>query len=203
MPMLIIDLADIIDNAYSVAINRSDKAAMILAQTLVDRIQGNRPVTLIGYSLGARMIFKALLILAERQAKAKTEHTIEFEDDDNKEREKEKEKKKKDKKTPKIWDDGKDEAQGMVMDVILMGAPVTSDTSVWEQVRSVVSGRLINVYSHTDWILRMLCRTNELSYSLAGIQEISDVKNMENVDVNDLVASHFDYDKALYENPSS
>jgi len=203
MPVLIIDLADIIDNAYSVALNRADKAAMILAQTLMDRIQGNRPVTLIGYSLGARMIFKALLILAEQQAKAKVEPNIEFEDDNkatnsDKNKAKCKGKDNQDKrKMPKVWDEGKDEPQGMVMDVVLMGAPVTSDTTTWEQVRSVVSGRLINVYSHTDWILRMLCRTNELSYSLAGIQEICGVKNMENLDVNDIVASHFDYDKQL------
>uniref|UniRef100_A0A5B6YUX1 Putative transmembrane and coiled-coil domain-containing protein 4-like n=1 Tax=Davidia involucrata TaxID=16924 RepID=A0A5B6YUX1_DAVIN len=45
---------------------RSDKAGKLLAEVLLKGLQGNRPVTLIGFSLGARVIFKCLEYLAER-----------------------------------------------------------------------------------------------------------------------------------------
>jgi len=40
LPMLIMDFADVIDNSYSVAISRTDKAAMILADAIKSRVQG-------------------------------------------------------------------------------------------------------------------------------------------------------------------
>ncbi|KAI9113175.1 hypothetical protein K1719_015700 [Acacia pycnantha] len=44
--------------------NRSDKAGKLLAEVLLKGQQGNRPVTLAGFSLGARVIFKCLQYLA-------------------------------------------------------------------------------------------------------------------------------------------
>jgi type IV secretory pathway VirJ component len=44
------------------------QAAIILADILAKRIHGNRPVVLVGFSFGARMIFMALENLANRQA---------------------------------------------------------------------------------------------------------------------------------------
>jgi len=48
-----------------VAQQRADKAGEQLARTLLARIHGNRPVTLIGFGMGARMIIKCLLALSE------------------------------------------------------------------------------------------------------------------------------------------
>ncbi|KAH7415722.1 hypothetical protein KP509_14G058200 [Ceratopteris richardii] len=45
---------------------RSDKAGKLLADVLLRGLQGNRPVTLMGFSLGARVIFKCLERLAEK-----------------------------------------------------------------------------------------------------------------------------------------
>lgn len=56
-----------IDNPFQRARNRADKAGKVLADALIARVQGERPVTLIGYSLGARVVGSCLRELAERR----------------------------------------------------------------------------------------------------------------------------------------
>ncbi|KAK7565386.1 hypothetical protein IWX49DRAFT_12074 [Phyllosticta citricarpa] len=67
-PLMLLRVAKIVDNPFSVARSRSDKAGAVLADALINKAQGERPVTLIGYSLGARVIFAALQSLAQRKA---------------------------------------------------------------------------------------------------------------------------------------
>lgn len=64
-PAALMSMANIIDNPWDVCINRSTKAGKRLAEVLRSRQQGNRPVTLIGFSLGARVIFYCLQELAQ------------------------------------------------------------------------------------------------------------------------------------------
>jgi len=74
-PALILEVSQLIDNKYVVALNRSDKAALILADALKSHVQGRRPVTLVGISMGARMLFKALEILAKEEQDSNNTHT--------------------------------------------------------------------------------------------------------------------------------
>ncbi|KAI4171700.1 MAG: hypothetical protein LQ346_008722 [Caloplaca aetnensis] len=67
-PLGLLRIARVLDNPYSVAKARSDKAGRVLAHALMQKVQGERPVTLVGYSLGARVIFQAMLTLAEEDA---------------------------------------------------------------------------------------------------------------------------------------
>lgn len=67
IPATILAAADIIDNKWAVAVDRSDKAGKLLAEVLLEGLHGNRPVTLVGFSLGARVIFKCLQHLAESE----------------------------------------------------------------------------------------------------------------------------------------
>lgn len=67
-PIFLLNSASSIDNPFSLARNRSEKAGQILADALINKVQGERPVTLIGYSLGARVIYACLRALAERKA---------------------------------------------------------------------------------------------------------------------------------------
>jgi hypothetical protein len=149
-PIGLLKVSKVIDNPFSVAKNRADKAGLVLADAIINKAQGERPVTLVGYSVGARLIYSCLLSLAERRA------------------------------------------FGLVESVVLIGCPCPSDSSVWRAMRSVVAGRLVNVYSENDYILAFLYRTSSIQFGVAGLQEI-EVMGVQNVDVSSMVSGHLRY----------
>ncbi|KAJ5759509.1 hypothetical protein N7520_006665 [Penicillium odoratum] len=151
LPLGLIKVAGVVDNPFSVAKSRADKAGEVLADALISKVQGERPVTLIGYSLGSRLIFSCLQNLAKR------------------------------------------EAHGLVESVILMGSPTPSDTEYWRRIRSVVSGRVINVYSENDSVLAFLYRTSSLQLGIAGLQKVKNVPGVENVNVSEMISGHLRY----------
>ncbi|BBN11567.1 hypothetical protein MPTK1_5g13000 [Marchantia polymorpha subsp. ruderalis] len=65
-PVALLSATDWIDSRWTIAVDRADKAGKILAKCLLGGSQGNRPVTLIGFSLGARVIFSCLEYLAKK-----------------------------------------------------------------------------------------------------------------------------------------
>ncbi|KAI0714780.1 hypothetical protein C8Q76DRAFT_436977 [Earliella scabrosa] len=67
-PIILTKLGYLIDNPWSNALDRAKGAGSVLAEVLLQRNLGVRPITLIGFSLGARVIFYALLDLAKRGA---------------------------------------------------------------------------------------------------------------------------------------
>lgn len=75
-PMAIVKVARVVDNPFSLAKTRADKAGVVLANLLIEKAQGERPVTLVGYSLGARVIWSCLTSLAERKAFGLVESAI-------------------------------------------------------------------------------------------------------------------------------
>lgn len=68
VPLTVMSCMDYIDNPWSILVSRSNGAGEELANVLVERSYGKRPVSLFGYSIGARVIFKALECLKERNA---------------------------------------------------------------------------------------------------------------------------------------
>ncbi|CDF38063.1 unnamed protein product [Chondrus crispus] len=68
MPLTIMSCMDYVDNPWSILVSRSNGAGEELADVLVERSYGKRPVSLFGYSIGARVVFKCLESLAERGA---------------------------------------------------------------------------------------------------------------------------------------
>jgi hypothetical protein len=150
-PLGLLKIATILDNPFSVAKYRAEKAGEVLADALINKVQGERPVTLVGYSLGARLIYSCLQKLAERRA------------------------------------------FGLIENVVLVGAPCPSDVADWRRIRSVVSGRVVNVFSEQDYILGFLYRTSSVQLGVAGLQPIVGVHGVQNVDVSELVDGHFQY----------
>ncbi|KAG8827924.1 hypothetical protein FRC19_011072 [Serendipita sp. 401] len=67
-PLLLTKLGYLIDNPWSNALDRAKAAGHVLADVLIARGLGVRPLTLIGFSLGARMIFYCLQELARKKA---------------------------------------------------------------------------------------------------------------------------------------
>ncbi|KAF8816142.1 DUF726-domain-containing protein [Phlegmacium glaucopus] len=66
-PIILTKLGYLIDNPWSNALDRARGAGRVLADVLIRRHLGVRPITLIGFSLGARVIFYALVELAKQK----------------------------------------------------------------------------------------------------------------------------------------
>ncbi|KAK6513670.1 hypothetical protein TWF506_008109 [Arthrobotrys conoides] len=68
VPLILTKLSYLLDNPWNVSLDRAWASGLILADTLIHRNLGVRPITLVGFSLGARVIFSCLMELARRNA---------------------------------------------------------------------------------------------------------------------------------------
>lgn len=66
LPMALSKLSYLLDNPWNVSLDRAWKAGKILADTLILGNLGVRPITLVGFSLGLRLIYSCLIELANR-----------------------------------------------------------------------------------------------------------------------------------------
>ncbi|XP_068772247.1 transmembrane and coiled-coil domain-containing protein 4 [Struthio camelus] len=66
-PASLLTVASVIDNPWGVCLHRSAEVGKHLAHILLSRQQGKRPVTLIGFSLGARVIYFCLQEMAQEK----------------------------------------------------------------------------------------------------------------------------------------
>jgi hypothetical protein len=65
-PITVLGFTQFMTNPWSMVMDRAEKGGKLLAEVLSSRVQGNRPVTLIGSSTGARLIFECLKELEQR-----------------------------------------------------------------------------------------------------------------------------------------
>uniref|UniRef100_W5MLF3 Transmembrane and coiled-coil domains 4 n=1 Tax=Lepisosteus oculatus TaxID=7918 RepID=W5MLF3_LEPOC len=152
-PASLLAVASVIDNPWGVCLSRSAEVGKQLAQVLRSRQQGRRPVSLIGFSLGARVIYFCLQELANDT-----------------------------------------DCEGVIEDVVLLGAPVDGSARQWKALSRVVSGRIINGYCRGDWLLSFVYRSSSAQLSVAGLQPINlDDRRMMNVDLSSVVKGHLDY----------
>ncbi|AQZ19108.1 YFL034W [Zygosaccharomyces parabailii] len=77
-PMWLSKLSYILDNPWNVSLDRAWSAGLILADTLIARNLGQRPTTLMGFSLGSRVIFSCLVELCKRKAYGLVENVYLF-----------------------------------------------------------------------------------------------------------------------------
>nr|PIL99648.1 putative transmembrane protein [Toxoplasma gondii COUG] len=155
-PMALIQYAASLDNTWSLCRERAQQAGRLLADAISDtQAVGQRPVSLVGYSMGARVIFYCLQTLWKRR---------------------------------KLH---------VVCDCVLIGLPASLNTKQWSAARDVVSRRLINVYSRSDWLLAFLYRWMEWGLQVAGLGPVKNVPGVENYDVTGLVKSHAQYPEMM------
>ncbi|KYK55729.1 DUF726 domain-containing protein [Drechmeria coniospora] len=82
---------------------------------------------------------------------------------------------------------------GLIDSVVMIGTPAPSESRVWLTLKSVVTGRLVNVYSEQDFILGFLYRMSNIHFGVAGLQEIQGAHGVENHHVKQLPRGHLDY----------
>ncbi|NXK24228.1 TMCO4 protein, partial [Arenaria interpres] len=156
-PTSLLTVAGVIDNPWGVCLHRSAEVGKHLAHILLSRQQGKRPVSLIGFSLGARVIYFCLQEMAQEK-----------------------------------------DSQGIIEDVVLLGAPVEGEAKHWKAITKVVSGRIINGYCRGDWLLSFVYRTSSVKINVAGLQPVDlDDRRMVNMDLSSVVNGHLDYMKQM------
>jgi hypothetical protein len=176
-----------IDGTWTLVIDRGDEAGKELARSLLYNNAGHRPVTLVGYSFGARVIFSCLKELAQYQQK--------WEEYQIKKKQQGDTKKKDDKKDDPERLDFEREPASIVEDAIMMGMPKYLNLSVWKAIREVVAGRLVNVYSRQDKILSLMFKYKRILGSIKPVVGTCTVAvpGVENIDATDLIVYHQDY----------
>lgn len=76
LPMILSKLSYLLDNPWNVSLDRAWKAGKILADNLSEGNLGIRPITLVGFSLGSRLIYSCLTELARRGIYGLVENVI-------------------------------------------------------------------------------------------------------------------------------
>ncbi|KAG5513506.1 hypothetical protein PMAC_000938 [Pneumocystis sp. 'macacae'] len=66
-PLMLTKLGYLIDNPFITSLQRAKAAGIVLADVLLHRRLGVRPISLVGFSLGSRVIYYCLLELARKQ----------------------------------------------------------------------------------------------------------------------------------------
>jgi hypothetical protein len=144
---------------WALAIERSEAAGKELARSLLFNRAGNRPVTLVGFSFGARVTYFCLREMALYQEKWEALEEAGGRKDKKSAGDKEGE------------EEFRCEPASVIEDVILMGAPLHLKLTTWKKCRQIVAGRFINVYSRNDLMLSLMFKYKRiLKGGLRGVE---------------------------------
>jgi hypothetical protein len=218
LPTAVYKASNMIDGTWTLAIERCDAAGKELARSLLFSEAGHRPVTLVGYSFGGRVIYSCLGELARYQKLWEKQQQEPVSASDGK---KETKGKTSSKSTARVTSatvsemgqegvteeelleqqQEEDEASipvepaSIVEDAILIGTPIHMNPLAWSTCRAIVSGRLVNVYSRKDRMLTYMFQYKHLKGALKPVCGTCTVPvpGVENVDVTDLVSRHLEY----------
>ena len=209
VPSLILSLSNIIDEKWTLATERADEAGILLAQSLLNSTAGHRPVSLIGFSFGGRMIISCLKELARNQVI--WERQREMKETNNDMAGSTLSKTASFRKSLSSMSIKQNEAKeiefsrepaSIVEDIVLMGTVASVNASTWTSCRGVVAGRIVNCYSTKDMILALMYRSKNLTTTVlnppVGISSVK-APGVENYDVSHLVSGHGEYAVAVQE----
>ncbi|RIA97307.1 hypothetical protein C1645_752563 [Glomus cerebriforme] len=172
IPASLMKAVEMISNPWALGADRAQKAGLVLADVLIERVQGKRPTVLIGYSLGALVIWHCLLELAKKQQYG-------------------------------LIDTGKNKFLThffLILNnnyicinlVVLIGAPISTQTSKWKNASSVVGRRFINAYATNDIVLGLIYRVHSLDLNVAGLHAVG-FEKVENYDITKFTSGHLGY----------
>lgn len=154
IPSALATATKFIDDPYQIVVIRADAAGKELAKCLLQSDE-RRPVTLVGFSFGARVIYSCLRELARQQDIWEESRTFKSSIVAG--------------ETTGIQssllsDNGDDEHQFMydrepaslVADVVFIGLPRAIDEHVLTSCRRVTGGRFVHCYTRNDWFLTLM-----------------------------------------------
>jgi Protein of unknown function (DUF726) len=168
VPAVLAAATNVIDGPWTLTSERADEAGKELARSLLASTSGNRPVSLVGFSFGARIVYACLKELHSYQqlweANRGTETTV----------------------TESLHTrallrrrtsgllpiEMTREPASIVEDVIMLGLPVRLDIPSWIACRQVVAGRIVHGYAQNDWVLSLMYKVKQV-----GIKTGKSVRN--------------------------
>lgn len=182
LPSALLTCSSVIDDPYQIIVLRSKKAGIELARCLLTSDE-HRPISLVGFSFGARVIFDCLLELERHQKIWQERHDPT--DDASSSQSK--------KSSDHI--EYRREPASIVEDVVLIGMPRTIDVEAWIKCREIVAGRLVNCYNRKDWIVSYMINVRCAGgiRKTCGAHPVENVTGVENCEVSDLASTHGRY----------
>ncbi|CAG8787056.1 42459_t:CDS:2 [Gigaspora margarita] len=192
LPAALMKAGDLIDNPWALGVDRARKAGLVLADVLMERIQGKRPTVLFKmngmfsatlecrqYLEGQLNLFKnkfaylKIFMTSEEKSIGYSLGAL------------------------VIWNClqelKKRQQYGLIDSVVLIGAPISSKPiSKWEGVSGVVSRRFVNAYATNDIVLGVIYRMHSLDLNVAGLSPVN-CPNVENFDVTEYTSGHLGY----------
>ncbi|KAL9187804.1 hypothetical protein ACHAXT_006182 [Thalassiosira profunda] len=194
IPSALITASKLIDDPYQIVVIRADEAGKELAKCLLESDE-RRPVTLVGFSFGARVVYSCLRELARQQEiweesrKPKPNDTAEVKKSSRSSFMSSK------KSKEEVRFEYDREPASLVADVIFIGLPRAIDKKVLTSCRRVTGGRLVNAYIKNDWLLTLMFMAR--GGTPCGTKPIQGVPGIENYDVTSMVETHTKYADAI------
>ena len=207
LPIALLERAAALDDPWAICMLRAKYCGQRLAHALLRRARRQKaatgrhePLTLVGFSTGARLLMHCLDELArlaeradeaERRAQSSDEGALGLL-----------------LQAPRAARaasaaDWLVHPARLVENAVLLGAPVSARSKRWRCARTVVAGRLVNGFSTRDWMLRLVYRSK--AWSLAGVAGAQQIEqpdeggfpSVENLDLTALVNGHLAYPHVL------
>jgi hypothetical protein len=206
LPVGLVRLCNTIDGNWTMTLERADEAGKELAVSLLESKAGHRPVTLVAYSFGARIVYSCLMELARHQ------ELWEAQQEEQKSQSKGEKQLRQMSRQMTLQSSSsaidinnykpaeyKREPASIVEDAILMGSPISLSLQEWLSCRRIVAGRLINCYVPNDLMLRLMFRYQHITSIFRAPCGVVPVKvpGVENFNVTEFVSWHSDYCSAM------
>ncbi|KAK0548241.1 hypothetical protein OC844_007049 [Tilletia horrida] len=201
LPLTVVNATGMaLDGLFARAKTKCARAGLVLAETLIEEVQGHRPVILVAHSLGCVTVMEALLELSRRAEGQTCASDTAGPSKDGA-------------ALPAATSTGKIPANlsHIVDSVYLISAPCRYSPQDWARARRVVARRFVNAFSGRDLVssiatilgdgvtLRGIAQgslTKDVGVQAAGSvgvgAEIAQRDGIEDVDVSDIIVGHFD-----------
>ena len=175
LPIVLTKLSYLIDNPWTVSLDRANAAGLILADSLVERNLGVRPITLVGFSLGSRVIFSCLRELANKGAFGLIQNVYLF-------------------GSPIVAKKDEYLRARMVVSGRFVNGYASNDWILGSSLSPSIYVLCITKYFLAGYLFRA---TSGGIMRIAGLAPVEEIPGVENINVTELVNGHMAYRTAM------